>query len=1469
MKAIVIFLVTLTIWFAPLAARSYETEGDGSVQQHSNYFAQKYPDVRATRAESTKLVLYTPTIKNPDGTLPPPFWVTPLFKSILDDVLKPMSPNGGVPTIMQWAQAALRSAVLATLNVLDPAKQVEPAKAALTAAGQQSGDSAGGAAKDNAAGAIDFCSRYLKNFASDGANRWNKVRDAIFLPIAILLLLPGAVLAQVKAIASAGNPVLGNVNPFEGILRSVVAIFMIPGTYLVISFGIDFSNCITFTISDQYTRLFGSNMYKDALCGQMRAMPTNGPSASAGSGQAPPWPQSPDLESQNFGNGSPDPCGGVPADNAHVNEAMPAHVVYSRLAVYGANAASTTAWNILCAFQMAYLCYLFLVGPIVAALWVWPIKQMRDALPSWIEGVITLCFWSLFWNTTILLMACFKDYGTTGTYIFTALNFLATSCVKYAFDFGGLVAAAGQEAAQKATQPAQGGGAGGAGAHGGQGKATANLPPGAKPFLGADGKMHYKTTDAAGHQHEFTYDPSSKIWNPDDAALATAGGMGAGGAGGGGAGGDGSANPIMPVTDVNHPPPPLSGKPGVFDTIIPGSGGEHLRVTTGADGQQHWAVYAPGVNPSDPNAKPLMSGDIAAGQPFTISDGHGLADTISVTNGANGSQDLKFTDAAGHVLGDQVFNGAGQTGYTTIAPNGDSVTVTNLGNGLEAVSVTNAKTGEVDTAVVVAGTTANSLNLNGDKIDLNWTNGNLASLSISTTDPTTGQASVDKYDFSTASGAMQVTESVDGKVVGQENLTQTGAGSWSLTAQDASGNTRTDEIVNGIDTAKFFNAQGQEVASQTYDSSGALTSTTVFNSDGSVQVSTPDGDTKLYAPDSNGSYTETKVDAAGNQILSGTMTVDANGNETYTSTSSSYTIDPATGNAVVNGTVETTQHFDGHGALIDSTNKSYDANHNLTGETDITRWASGDTSGYTAVQKDASGQVVQTDSTIKTASTGVTSETLTTYDAHHNPVDVKTVSTDQQGKILSQSDVTTNYENGVPLVYSSSANSQTIGLQGGDAVTQISDGHGGQQFTFTNNNGNIVATIDVNASGNSGTLANGDPCTVTTTGTGGYAITDQKTGETYTVNAVNGSGEAAPIAYSNGYQATITSGGGGAAPEQFNFVDSQQPSSFVQQGGVNTYTNSGGWAALDTQNHTITFGNTPDQPQLQISFDNTGAEYVQVGDQKVQIPAQYNDGNPHQIQLSNGNIVTYSQSPTDHSQTFSVKGSSYTLAADNNVVINGKQGNISSSRLHSQAASVANNGFFGAGLFGSGAIKNAPIVKPAPKVALADAVKTNSNSDKTNNGTPGGADSNSYLFKDSDVDDSALEIFGLDEVNDSLQDQMMKVGSHLRNTGTINSVLRKSYGGNTRPEAVVAATVDQNVATIYCGQGKYGQAEELYRNALKTMEKYTDAPEYGVLLETYANFLDRQGRSLEGDLYRAKLLAVGTETFVTATGIVI
>ncbi len=450
-------------------------------------------------------------------------------------------------------------------------------------------NSAANLGRNQSQGAIEFAQNFLPNFTVDPSNVWNRIRNELFLPMALLLLLPGAVLSQVRAIVAQGTSVLGDVNPFDGIMRSIVAIFLIPATYLVVNYGIDVSNAITQEIGKGYERVFGGNMYTDAACAQRRAFPIRDRNSNKNqiptTGTAPPPPPAgkendpfAQLEAISFDVGASEQCGqnnnqqplagvggggrklsyqeqrfrsaqglgtaetstradkapvtsdtygsllgslgpqgqGVQqglgdqgqkpegqADDGKADEEQRVLMSTQRMVVNGANAALASTWNVLCAFQMAYLYYLFCIGPVVAALWVWPMNQLRGALPSWVEGVVTLCFWSLFWNTTILLMAAFKNVGETGTITMTALNFLATASVKHAFDFAGLVKDAGAQVGKEAEKAGKGGG-------GGKG----NKAQGDHGSEGSDGGKGGKqpgqnSTDSSNPSSETSHNPAS------------------------------------------------------------------------------------------------------------------------------------------------------------------------------------------------------------------------------------------------------------------------------------------------------------------------------------------------------------------------------------------------------------------------------------------------------------------------------------------------------------------------------------------------------------------------------------------------------------------------------------------------------------------------------------------------------------------------------------------------------------------------------------------------------------------------------------------------------------------------------------------------------------------------------------------------------------------------------------------------
>ncbi|MFN8551970.1 MAG: tetratricopeptide repeat protein [Candidatus Obscuribacterales bacterium] len=1361
---------------APARALGPDRSDDGSVASLAKHWAGTNPDrlsVLSTeyggQVKDGPMVLYQPKIKNPDGTLPPPFMVTPLLKSILDKVFATMGLDGGYPTINQLIQAAVQSAVSASMNAMDPAKQPPAAQAAQAAAGQQAGDSAGGAAKDNAAGAIDFCSRFMQNFANDGGSRWNRIRDSIFIPIAVLLLLPGAVLAQVKAIASAGNPVLGNVNPFDGILRAIVAVFLIPATYLVISYGIDFSNCITFTISDQYTRMFGSNMYKDALCGELRAMPTNGASASAGNGSVPPWPQGADLESQNFGNGSPDPCGGAPAAPGHVNEAMPANVVYSRLAVYGANAASTTGWNILCAFQMAYLCYLYLVGPIVAALWVWPVKQLREALPNWIEGVITLCFWSMFWNTTILLMACFKDYGTTGTYIFTALNFLSTSCVKYAFDFAGLVAAAGQDAAQKATQPQGSGSAGGGSAAGkgsGASASAGKLPPGAHLLPGmAGGKMH--AVDANGHM--LTFDSKSGTWVPDTTGSGSGNSSGAGGEGGGGSGGEGGAlnlsssyaGSVVPV-GVNHVPPPLSGASGTFSTPIPNSD-YHLQI--GSDGKGGFTGQLVDEHGQLIGTPMSMVSDGSGGFKLDLPNG----ETLTVSPNSMGGATVEFTQtSSGAMIAQDTFGAAGQATLQFAGQNGDLVYVSNLGNGLEAITVIGA-TGSVDTFVGSVGEPLSGFASDGTRVDvLTDANGNPVSISL---DHTPGIAGgLESFAVTTnADGSSSIRYTgVDGQTGAFETVSaplSSGNGTSSITTAfyDSNHNalgSQVDTIASSAggvstDTIGQFDSTGKQVG-QLIDDAGnnQIVSGMMLNADGTVtlnsQVPDPSGKGSDWLQTTYASVDQNFVPL--NAIASAQVRADGTvENKTYAdgklfedkivAADGTTILSDAQYSYAANGNVEysqTTYGADGSYVAISSV---VDANNTLMQSSSTSFDASGASIGYATVEQNQQGgyDVKQYDARVDAANPVghlIASES-TSVGADGTVYDTSICYSNGSGGSVSDENTS------VAISYAAGTSSPRFEIHSGGQVETISQSANGQYSAYHLDSAGqrVYDSANYDWANNSVSVNNGSEVVVIR-------------------------GDAA-----DGYVATVsgsTLSGHSPAVEQFTF-----PGGNTNQ--INAAAGDQRWSASQAPQGVL--------PGL-------AAKFVPAGFLSKPVPGQ---------------------SSKSGSNAGDISGKGGRNAGDSS-------GKFGTSNLNGGTVNDGNNSDI--------------------------------------------RDKESDLFKD--ASDEPDQAFAIDEFTDSsLQDQIIAAASHVRNTSTINSVLRKSYAGNSRPEAVVAATVDQNIATIYCGQGKYGQAEELYKNALHMMDSYQDAPEYFVLIETYANFLDRQGRTAEADAYRAMIGGASVQSLVS------
>ncbi|MBI1269667.1 hypothetical protein GC174_04460 [bacterium] len=464
--------------------------------------------------------------------------------------------------------------------------------------------------------AIEYCSHPIINFTIDDGNVWNRLRNELFIPMAVLLLLPGAVLAQVRAIVAQGSPaIVGEVNPFEGIIRSIVAIFLIPGSYLVINYGIDVANSIRHTISSEFQRIFGEDMYELAKCSIKRAFPINDPRSNRNAIEHSEEPHIENhdyiapYESLSMGLRLFDPCLGVDESRVPDEDVRQVKPV-NRLLVNSVGAGEGLTWNIMCAFQVVFLYYLWCMGPIAAALSVWPIGKLRDAFKNWCEGVLVVCFWTLFWHTIILLLAAFKGVGDTGTIFVACLLAMAVQAVKSAFDFVGLVSQGGAMASNIAKQS---GGGGGGSAGGGQSAGSRGAAGAAAAIPGGDG---------GGRADSATRTPGGAAM---DGAAVSSGGLAASMGVSGGGGGAGSPSPSaasisasaqMAGALTDSGPSGSGGASGsqiTADAGVPGMPGSGMDgASTGADAAGKLA-HDPGVPPIEGDRAGTGSGDRGLG----------------------------------------------------------------------------------------------------------------------------------------------------------------------------------------------------------------------------------------------------------------------------------------------------------------------------------------------------------------------------------------------------------------------------------------------------------------------------------------------------------------------------------------------------------------------------------------------------------------------------------------------------------------------------------------------------------------------------------------------------------------------------------------------------------------------------------------------------------------------------------------
>src|SRR5277367_5486163 len=115
------------------------------------------------------------------------------FKAMAQQYFSKVPYNGELSSDAKSNAASAYSAMMLARMMQLPSNAAAQSRAQTQGNTQAASDAMGQASTTQAANAIDYNTRYLQNFTSDMGNRWNQIRMNLFVPIAILLLLPGTV----------------------------------------------------------------------------------------------------------------------------------------------------------------------------------------------------------------------------------------------------------------------------------------------------------------------------------------------------------------------------------------------------------------------------------------------------------------------------------------------------------------------------------------------------------------------------------------------------------------------------------------------------------------------------------------------------------------------------------------------------------------------------------------------------------------------------------------------------------------------------------------------------------------------------------------------------------------------------------------------------------------------------------------------------------------------------------------------------------------------------------------------------------------------------------------------------------------------------------------------------------------------------------------------------------------------------
>jgi len=293
----------------------------------------------------------------------------------------------GAPASDLVDQAARLTATQRTAEqLLNP--NIQTTQATYQGTAQQTADAANGAAASAFQANLNATSSPLINVANEivatpargtdtqrtlSQSVWivQQMYKAFFLPLGVLLLLVGAVITQTKNYVSApfASAMASTWQPFEGILRSIVAIFLLGTVQLVVSYSIDFGNSMTDAVKQEIDLQTVSQWSQDLMNPTKNMTPAQ-------------------VSARNKSESTADST--------------------TRAVFGGVQALLNTGLMVLTTYQLVAVCYLFLLGPIAAAMFAWPEGAgtlFRPVFSNWVNALIDLVLWR-FWWCIILLCMC-------------------------------------------------------------------------------------------------------------------------------------------------------------------------------------------------------------------------------------------------------------------------------------------------------------------------------------------------------------------------------------------------------------------------------------------------------------------------------------------------------------------------------------------------------------------------------------------------------------------------------------------------------------------------------------------------------------------------------------------------------------------------------------------------------------------------------------------------------------------------------------------------------------------------------------------------------------------------------------------------------------------------------------------------------------------------------------------------------